>query len=172
MKNLLFFTFVLVILTSLSFGTTNLQQVYSDALPGLGYDRLLILHPDSIYSGGISVTNEKIGIKGYGAIIDLAGDSIHVFGQSQIDIDGCVIINGSSGLAAHGNVNSLITQCTFYGNQIGVHFMSSGCIEVVNTIISNNSRYGYACDETSVCILHFIDSYQNTQGNFMEWCSG
>lgn len=172
MKNLLLFTFILIILTSFSFGATSLQQIYSDALPGLGYDRLLILHPDSVYSGGISATNEKIGIKGYGAIIDLAGDSIHIYGQSRIDIDGCVIINGGSAVAAHGTVNGLITQCTFYGNQIGIHFMSSGCMEVVNTIISNNSRYGYACDETSVCILHYLDSYQNSQGNFMEWCSG
>jgi nitrous oxidase accessory protein NosD len=172
MKNLLLFTFILAIFTSFSFGATSLQQVYSDAQPGLGYDRLLILHPDSMYSGGISVTNEKIGIKGYGAIIDLAGDSINVSGESQIDIDGCVIINGGSAVAAHGTVNGLITQCTFYGNQIGIHFMSSGCMEVMNTIISNNSRYGYACDETSVCILHYLDSYQNSQGNFMEWCSG
>lgn len=171
-KNIALLTFALGILTSLSFGSTSLQQIYSDALPGLGYDRLLVLQPDSVYTGGILVTNEKVGIKGYGAIIDLGGDSIHVTGESQIDIDGCVIINGGSGVTAHGTVNGLITQCTFYGNQIGIHFMSSGYMEVVNTIISNNSRYGYACDETSVCILHYIDSYQNSQGNFMEWCSG
>lgn len=171
-KNMPLLTLVLVILTSLSFGSISLQQIYSDALPGLGYDRLLVLHPDSVYTGGISVINEKIGIKGYGAIIDLGGDSIYVNGESQIDIDGCVIINGGSGVAAYGHVNGLITHCTLYGNQIGIHFMSTGCMEVMNTIISNNSRYGYACDETSICLLHYIDSYQNIQGNFMEWCPG
>lgn len=172
MKKILLSAFLLLLIVSLSFASTTLQQIYLNASPGLGYDRLMILHPDSIYTGGISVLNEKIGIKGYGAIVELNGDSIFVDGESQIDIDGCVIINGNSGLAAHGSTNSLITHCTFYGNVIGIHFMSAGAIEVVNTIIANNSRFGYACDETSVCVLHYLDSYQNTQGNYMEWCSG
>lgn len=171
MKKLLPFIVLFAFLVSLSFATT-LQEVYTNSLPGLGYDRLLILNADSVYNGGISINNETVGIKGNGAIIDLNSDSIYVFGESQIDIDGCVIINGKSGLAAHGIVNGLISHCTFYGNEIGIHFMSDGMIEVVNTIISNSTRFGYACDETSTCILHYIDSYQNTQGNFMEWCSG
>ena len=172
MKNFIKFTFLLILISSLSFASTSLQQIYLNAGPGLGYDRLLTLEPDSTYTGGFSALNEKIGIKGYGAIIDLTGDSIFVYGESQLDIDGCVVINGNCGIAAHDNTNSLVTQCTFYGNQIGIHFMSSGMIELVNTIISNNTRYGFACDETSVCVLHYLDSYQNSQGNFMEWCSG
>lgn len=172
MKNLIILTFLFVLISSLSFASTSLHQIYSTAGPGLGYDRLLILEPDSTYTGGFSANNEKIGIKGYGALINLAGGSISFSGESQLDIDGCVIINGNSGLSIQGNSNSLVTQCTFYGNQIGIHFMSAGCIEVVNAIISNNTQYGFACDETSVCVLHYIDSYQNSQGNFMEWCSG
>jgi len=172
MKKILLSTFLLLLFVSLSFAATTLQQVYQNAVPGLGYDRLMILHPDSMYTGGISVLNEKVGIKGYGAIIDLNGDSIFVDGESQMDIDGCVIINGNSGLAAHGSANALITHCTFYGNVIGIHFMSAGCAEVMNTIIAYSTLYGYACDETSVCVLHYLDSYQNTQGNYMEWCSG
>ena len=172
MKKLLLSSFLLLLFVSFSSASATLQQVYQTAAPGLGYDKLMILHPDSVYSGGISITDEKVGIKGYGAIIDLNGDSISVDGESQIDIDGCVILDGGSALAAHGSTNALISQCTFYGNEIGIHFMSAGFIEVVNTIISNSTRYGYACDETSVCVLHYLDSYQNTQGNYMEWCSG
>ena len=88
MKNLIKFTFLFILINSFSFASTNLQQVYSNAGPGLGYDRLLILEPDSTYMGGFSASNKKIGIKGYGALIDLAGSSILVNGESQIVKEG------------------------------------------------------------------------------------
>lgn len=151
----------------------TLQQAYQNAQPGMGYDRLIILDPDSVYTGGLAISGEKVGIKGFGALIDLAGDSIFVSANSQIDLDGCVIINGSAGLAATGMVSGLITQCTFYNNGIGIHFRSTeGIIEVKNSIIANSSRYGFACEESSYRVLHYIDSYQNMLGDYVAWCPG
>ena len=56
----------------------SLQDVYQSAQPRLGYDKLLILHPDSVYTGGLTITNEKIGIRGNGALINLQGYEITV----------------------------------------------------------------------------------------------
>jgi parallel beta-helix repeat protein len=166
--SLFFFLFGLSTLTA-----ATLLEVYQQAQPGLGYDKLVMLEPDSIYTGGISITNQKVGIKGRGAIINLNGGSIIVSGESQIEVDGCVVINGGNGIYASGNVSCLVSQCTFYGNNVGIHFLSAtGMVTVVNTIFSNNTQYGFACDQNSYRVLHYLDAYQNAQGNYKEWCSG
>ncbi|NNL22143.1 MAG: right-handed parallel beta-helix repeat-containing protein [Ignavibacteriaceae bacterium] len=152
----------------------TLLEAYQSALPGMGYDKLIILHPDSVYYGGITITNEKVGIRGNGATIDLAGgSSIQVNGESVIEIDGCVIVKGSYGLHCEGEVSAYVTQCTFFGNTTGISYMSTvGTIEVYNTIISNNSQYGFACHENSYRILHYINSYANAGGDYVEFCPG
>ena len=151
----------------------TLQQAYQNAAPGLGYGRLIILDPSTVYTGGLSIVNEKIGIKGQGAIIDLGGDAIVVSGRATIDLDACVIINGGRGLSLHGSVTTLVTNCTFYGNQIGIRcFSETGMIEVVNTILSNSSQYGFASCEEVARTLHYLDAYQNTLGDYVEWCPG
>jgi len=166
---LVFFSFLIPLTGS----TSTLQQMYSNASAGLGYDKLILLNRDSVYLGGLAITNQKVGIKGGGAIIDLQGGSISVTGNSAIDLDGCVVINGTSAIYATESVTARITQCTFYGNQIGIYFMAlSGMIEVVNTILAHNTQYGFACDKATVRVLHFLDSYENLQGDFMEWCPG
>lgn len=162
---------VLILLAWGLLSAETLQQAYQNATPGLGYDRLIILNPGATYTGGLIITNEKVGIKGQGTIINLQGDSISASGASALDLDGCVIINGSKGLSLHGSSISLVTQCTFYNNQIGIYcFSESGIIEVMNTILANNSQYGIASCEEITRILHYLDAYQNTLGNYMEWC--
>ncbi|UCF64458.1 MAG: right-handed parallel beta-helix repeat-containing protein [bacterium] len=149
----------------------TLQEMYNQAIPGLGYDRLIELERDSIYTGGLIISDESVGIRGQGALIDLQGSSISVNGESSIDIDGCIILNGYNGLYAQDDVTARISRCTFYQNDIGIHFMSEyGYIEVVNTILTNNFSYGFACDERSMRVLHYIDAYQNLLGDYMEWC--
>lgn len=148
----------------------TLQQAYQEALPGLGYDRLICLTPGEIYTGGLAIANEKVGIKGQGAILDLQGGMISATGSAVIDLDGCVVINGSRGLNLEGKANSLVTHCTFYGNQYGIYAFTIGIVEVMNTILANNTTYGFACDENTTCILHYLDAYQNPGGNYMAWC--
>ena len=152
----------------------TLLEAYQDAQPGMGYDKLIILHPDSTYTGGITIANEKVGIRGNGAIIDLAGGNyIFVTGGSTIEIDGCAIINGSNGIHCMGTINAYISQCTFYENTTAISFMTTmGSIEVYNTIIANSSHYGFATTEGSTRILSYIDSYDNVDGNYMEFCPG
>lgn len=173
MKRLIMYSLILLLLMPIYLYSITLQEVYNSASPGIGYDRLLVLNSNSIYTGGLLISDGKVGIKGHGAIIDLNGGSIQVSGNANIEIDACVIMNGSDGFSALDNVSAYITHCTFYGNQVGVRFMSTGgLLEIVNSIFAFNSEYGLACDEESPLILNYIDAYQNAQGDYMKWCSG
>jgi hypothetical protein len=100
----------------------TLQEIYNQAIPGLGYNRLIVLERDSIYTGGLVISDESVGIRGRGALIDLQGSSISVNGVSSIDIDGCIIINGYNGLYAQDAVNARVTRCTFYQNDMWYPF--------------------------------------------------
>jgi parallel beta-helix repeat protein len=172
MKNVILYFILMVLLIPLSIQAVTLQEVYNAAQPGLGYDKLLELHKDSIYLGGLLINNTSVGIKGHGAVIDLQYNSIVVAGNSTIELDACVITNGTLGIDVQGTSDALITHCTFYNNQIGIHFLySTGSIEVKNTILSNNYQFGFACDEYVKRTLHYIDAYQNPGGDYMEWCA-
>lgn len=168
------FIMLLMLVSSSLIRAGTLLEAYQNALPGMGYDKLIILHPDSIYTGGLTIIDEKVGIRGNGAILDFAGGgSIQVNGKSTIEIDGCIIINGSYALNCEGEVSAYVSQCTFYNNDMAIYYMCTvGSIEVYNTIISNSRQYGFACHEDSYRILHYIDSYANAGGNYMEFCPG
>ena len=160
-----------VLLLFISSQAATLQQAYQQAQPGMGYDRLIILKADSLYLGGLTVFNESIGIKGNGALIDLQGSRIEVRGTSMFDMDACVVVNGTDGLFIEGETTAMITHCTFFANQIGIRYESPvGYIEIVNSILAFNSQYGFACDENTYSILHYIDAYQNGLMDYAKWC--
>jgi len=165
---------VLLIFSSAPISAGSLLDAYQNAQPGMGYDKLIILQKDSVYTGGLNIVNEKVGIRGNGAIINLVGgSSITVTGNSTIEIDGCILVRGSYGIHCDGNVNAYVSQCTFYANDIAISFMTTmGSITIFNTVIANSTEYGFACIEGSSRILSYIDAYQNLGGNYMEFCPG
>ncbi len=167
MKKLLFVLIPFIV------NAATLEDMFLASGPGMGYDYLIILEKDSVYTGGITITDESVGIKGNGAIIDLAGDSISIQGTAVFDIDACVVKRGYAGLVLRSDAASRVTQCTFYNNQFGIlcddHI---GMIEVSNSIFSNNAQYGFACCEETSRILNYIDMYQNGLGDYVEWCPG
>ena len=168
------YLFILIFLGFSYVYAGTLLEAYQNALPGMGYDKLIILHPDSTYIGGLTILDEKVGIRGNGAIIDLAGgEYIYVTGHSTIEIDGCVIMDGSYGIHCEGNITAYISQCSFYRNTTAISFMTTmGSIEVYNTIISNSNHYGFASIEGAYRVLNYIDAYANADGNYMEFCPG
>ncbi len=112
-----------------------------------------------------------MSIRGNGTVINLGGDSLVAIGTAKFDIDACFILQSKAGLVLRRDVSSLITQCTFYGNQIGILGDGrTGMIEVTNSIFANNSQYGLACCEETARILQYIDMYQNALGDYVEWC--
>lgn len=170
MRRILLFGISILIININLFSTT-LEEIYNTSSPGLGYDKLLILEKGVVYTGGMYIYNENVGIRGNGAIIDLQGGYITVNGVSKFEMDGCIITNGSYALAIQGEADVLIKNSTFYGNDIAINYMSTfGIIEVYNTIISHSSQYGFVMHEESHSILHHNDVYANLQGDYMKWC--
>ncbi len=166
---ILFFVFGFFSVTSAG----TLEQAYAEAQPGMGYDKLLILNPDSAYTGGLNISGVTVGIKGCGALINLSGSTIGVTGSSRIEIDGCVIVNGTDGISIQDSVSAIISHCTFYGNQVGIRYMcQTGNIEVVNTIVASSSQYGFACHNNSSRKLHYMNMYENSAGDYRAWCPG
>jgi len=168
MKKLLLLLFIPFLINA-----TSLQQMFQTSGPGLGYDHLIILEKDSIYTGGITINGESVSIKGNGSVIDLSSQSIYVSGLSTFEIDGCVLKNGINAIYLTGDARSKVTHCTFYGNLNGILCDGhTGYVEVENSIFSNNSSYGFACCEETTRRLRYIDMYQNALGDYMEWCPG
>jgi len=124
---------------------TSLQEMYNTAQPQDGYDKLIILQENTIYTGGFTQNVEKICIQGNGAIIDLLGENILVDGgNKEIIVHHCIFISSlkyntylSLKNGAYGNfINN-----TFYNIKDSI--VSQTCIRfdecnVSNSIIRNN----------------------------------
>ena len=109
---------------------TSLEEMYNNANPGEGYNKLIILEKDSIYIGRFVQDVQSVCIHGNGAIIVLNDSSILIDGENKrLDIDHVILI-------VDGNVNSfLLFKNGSYGN------------------ILNNTFYGKIDSQiTSYCI--------------------
>ncbi len=88
----------------------TLRGAYDAAGPGLGFDKLVILEPGRIYTGGLLVgplllpetgtfDSEKgldVRIIGNGAVLDLAGGQICIsYCENRLEIEDCVVLNGN-----------------------------------------------------------------------------
>lgn len=88
----------------------TLRAAYDAALPGEGYDKLLILEPGVVYTGGlhigpilipesVSYSGEPgldVKIVGRGAVLDLAGSQLSIsYCPNRLDVEDCVIVGGS-----------------------------------------------------------------------------
>ena len=101
---------ILLLIFLMSSYSKTLKEVYDVALPDGKYDKVLNLERGKVYKGGLflgkfynfitntfDVVDEKsVKINGNGAIIDLMNGQIHTaYTDNILDIDSCVIINGT-----------------------------------------------------------------------------
>ncbi len=63
MRRILLLVFVFIFVLGLPVFGITLQEAYQNALPGLGYDRLIELDPSHTYTGGLGIIGESVGIK-------------------------------------------------------------------------------------------------------------
>ncbi|MBU1700977.1 MAG: hypothetical protein KJ970_20875 [Candidatus Eisenbacteria bacterium] len=91
-------------------GATTLQEAYETAGPASGYDKYIELESGRIYTGSLMIgpslvpytgilaggPGRDVRIIGNGAIIDLQGGQLCIsYCENRLDIDDCVVINGS-----------------------------------------------------------------------------
>ncbi len=162
---------MLGLLLSISAGAVHLQDVYNQAGPGEGYDKLLQLHPDEVYTGFMAVDSQtSCALHGNGALIllDEMG-TIAVPNQAALDIDGCVITGGAYGLYYDWSASSTVENCTIVENTTGIRAWG-GTIIIKNCIIANNVQHGIACLEGSEPIILYNNVWNNVQLNYAAFC--
>ena len=145
-RSLLLLSPLLIFMLAAPVGAIHLQDVYDQAGPGEGYDKLLVLDPGETYTGWmVTGTGMTCAIHGNGALIDLDfGYYIKAY-QAQLDIDGCIITGGAYGVNYEYclQYDSTIRNCTIVGNNIGIQTNVSP-LTIKNCIVIDNLQYGIA----------------------------
>ena len=115
MKKVMFLTATFFTLLN----AATLQDMYNNASPGEGYDKLIILAKDSVYDGRFVQDVQSVCIHGNGAIIALNDSSIIINGDNKrIDIDHVIFITKGKAedfLIFQNNAFGKILNNTFYG---------------------------------------------------------
>jgi hypothetical protein len=163
---------LVVFLLSVPARAMHLQDAYDQAGPGEGYDKLVILDPNEIYTGYMTVYPQKsCRLQGNGALIVLdATGHILAASQSKLDVEGCIITGGSVGLNYDYSSNSTVANCTLVGNGIGIRTWVSQ-VTIKNCIVVNNFEYGIACREGLEPTVLYNDVWGNGALNYATFCA-
>ena len=177
MKRLLIVTACLSIAAS-AFGIT-LQSAYDQCGPGEGYDKLLVLNPNKVYTGGCGVLmHKKSCIRGNGALVDLDGNSIVVNQNgTELTVEGCCFIDaGYYGAIKCEDYGRIVvngnTICK--SNGLAAIYVWEGCTGIIkNNIIYGNHTYGIAKHTNTLQLdILYNDVDNNPSGNYMYYCPG
>ncbi len=167
----------LTLAVSVTFAKT-LQQAYDEAGPGEGYDKLLVLDPNEVYTGRCDVLKgKKSCIRGNGALCDLKDGSVYAAGYgTDLHITGCCLINCneySGAVAVYEGAKALIEGNTICKGNMGVVVWLSSTAVIKNNIIWGNVKYGVARHEnTPTLTILYNDVDSNPGGNYMYLCVG
>ena len=151
----------------------SLIQAYNDASAGSGYDRLILLDRNTLFTGGLELSDESVCILSVGAVIDLQGGQIYVNSSSSLDICGVVLKNGSGNEAAlkyNDGVKSWIDHCTFFDNYTGLQFWQNADMKITSNIFAESSHYGVYAHEYTTMWMCNNDAWQNQDGDYRMYC--
>lgn len=167
----------LVVAISSAFAKT-LQQAYDEAGTGEGYDKLVILSPNEVYTGRCTVlTGKKSCIRGNGALCDLQKGTVLATGSgTDLYITGCCLINSneySGAIAVYEGANATVDGNTICKSNMGVVVWLNSTAVIKNNIIWGNVQYGVARHEnTPTLTISYNDVDNNPGGNYMYLCVG
>ena len=164
---------VLIVALTFPAEAVHLQEVYDQAGPGQGYDKLLVLDPSQVYTGYLIIMDGiRCGIQGNGALIRLdAGATISAYTGVTLDMDGCVITGGEVGLGFADCPASRVTNCTLTGNTMGLALANS-IVSITNCIITGNSQYGVCWMTGPRPTQTYNNAWGNGELNYAAFCSG
>lgn len=150
----------------------SLQEAYDAAPSGEGYDKLLVLDPNVVYTGRCDLLKgKKSCIRGNGALIDLErGQVCASQAGTELVITGCCLINGGVAVGADTGATALVDGNTICKSEMGVRVWQ-GQATIKNNIVWGND-YGITRDETSSPTILYNDVDNNPKGNYMYFCPG
>ncbi len=150
-----------------------LQDMYSAAGAGAGYEKMIVLDPAEIYTGGLHLSNESVCIISCGAQVDLQGDRIMADDNALLDICGVVLTNSdSAALQFMGSADGWVDHCTFCGNYDGLYFWTGSNLKATSNIFAYSNHYGVKTIEGVYRWLEHNDAYENIGGDYKQWCAG
>ena len=154
-----------------SAAAVHLQDAYSDAGPGEGYDKLVVLDPAEVYTGYmVALGNTSNCLRGNGALIVLDSDAqIWAGANTRLDVEGCVITGGSYGISYDYASTSVVSNCTLVGNGVGLRSWIAD-VTVTNCIIAENDEYGIACRDGYEPTILYNNVWGNGQLNYAAFC--
>ena len=157
----------------------TLQQAYNEAPPLYGFDKYLILNPDSVYYGGLGLYEGDIFIDGRGAIIDLeSGNGVWIYADEyypcSLEIQYCTIMNGEYyGLSFGGTAMGSVENCNFINNDMGIKLYDESNVNINNSNFINNTTYGIGIyTEIPICNISYSNAWNNGEYDYMENCPG
>ena len=157
----------------------TLQEVFDNASSYGGYEKHVILEPNTIYTGGLGIYEGDVYIDCQGSIVNLeGGNGIWVYGDvaypSSLHIEYCTITNGSYyGLSFGGLSTGNVINCNLSNTNFGLKLFDVADVVVTNSIFVDNLTYGIGVYgesptlETSYCLL-----WDNLEADCMENCPG
>lgn len=168
----LVFLLSLALLSPLAWAKT-LQDVYDQAGPGEGYDKLVILDPNESYTGRCDVLEgKKSCIRGNGALIDLQFGQVVASGAgTELMITGCCLVNGNAAIAIQNGAAGIVDGNTVCKSVKGIQAWQSLSCTVKNNIIYGND-YGVAREQNTSITVLYDDVDNNPKGNYVYWCPG
>jgi parallel beta-helix repeat protein len=151
--------------------TIPLQQAFDQALPGAGYDRIVYLDNEVVYTGGLTLDNGNYCILSAGAVVDLQGSRIIIDNLAVLDICGVVLVQSDSAALKYTNgSDGWVDHCTFAFNYDGLYFWQGSNLKITSNIFSNSGRYGVYCYDTSERWMAYNDAWANSVGDYRRWC--
>lgn len=149
---------------------TSLDSVFQAAQPLAGYDKVLVLQPNQLYTGGFISFNQTVAVWGNGATIDLQGSGLIAVGKGILDVDGCVFVNGGAAVNVSDEVKTTVSNCVFYQNTYGVqHYSSMGLLTVYNSIFMGNYNAVFTLEE-NLTYMEYNIAYHSSDYHFVAGC--
>ena len=163
---------VLVLLLCATSGmAVTLQQAYDAAGPGAGYQKLVYLDNETLYTGGLTLSTGPTCIISDGALIDLQGSRLIVTGNNQLDVCGVVLIGSDSAAIKYDAGKGWIDRVTFAQNYDGVTCWINANMRLTSNIFSFGTRYGFYCHDTGTRWIAYNDAWSNPGGDYRRWCT-
>lgn len=148
-----------------------LQQAFDQAVPGAGYDRIVYLDRETMYTGGLELSDGNFCIISSGAVVDLEGGRIIVNSTATLDVCGVALANSdSAALKFNASGHGWVDHVTFCWNYDGLYFWQGSTMKVTSSIFANSARYGVYCYNDCERWMAFNDAWSNTGGDYREFC--
>ncbi len=163
---------VLLGATPATAGVETLDNAFSAASPGSGYDTLLVLDPANIYTGGLIVPPGNHCIVGNGATLNLQNLSVEVGAGVILDVSGVSFTNGNMGIDFTAGSMGHVECCNFINNYDGLRAWEGSAVTLVSCNFVDNDHYGVYRHEYGGVHNAFNNAWNNATHDYVYFCPG